>query len=673
MKEYPQEVIPLNRRIIAFAYRFPWWMVFLIGLIIIYGFILITDENRRDIITELSDNVEWTTDELFAVTYEIKTEVLLVDEQYVLFDLQNNRITISTADVIAVDEQGVLECPPDAAANCLNQRGTVVQYRDFRLQEVETPDGFAEFEGVVEPQGRFGFNTPGRLNVTTADGDSFLVPEERVLEEGEAEDFVLACNRVVDIYCENLTGRYVRFELPYVQREALLARIDIVIQHVEDGFQQAIRPTRVLDRREGTVECPDDAPEGCEPFTATFITYPERIIGTQITGNDDERTIRTVEQQTVTIETDRIQEMRVGETIECDKDADRRCQDFEGTVVLAEGATYEGELTFETSRTYKILLPGDDEAIEFNRLDIAEEERDPPACTDADAEACNVTIKLKNSEIGGRIIEQTDDAIILETVPEKTVTLSEDEIYNTVKRTPARCALNNLGACNRGLFLTIIVTLSSYSLALMIGLIIGMFRVSSNPILHNVGAFYVELVRGIPLIVLLFYFAFVIGPLARDVTTSLTGIDFLKPLDRIETAILGDESFLSEAVIGLAFGYGAFTAEVFRAGIESIHRGQMEAARSLGMSYLESMRFVILPQAIRVVLPPLGNEFIAMLKDSALISVLALPELFQVARQIASREFQARPAYTTVAWVYIVLTFMLSMGVRWVERRSRLP
>lgn len=673
MEEYPQEVIPLNRRLIAFAYRFPWWMVFLIGLIIIYGFILLTDDNRRDIITELTDNVEWSTDELYSVTYEVKTEVLLVDEQYVLFDLQNDRITISIDNVIAVEEQGVLECLPDAPANCLNQRGTVVQYRDFRLQEGETPDGLAEFEGVVEPQGRFGFNTPGRLNVTTADGESFLVPEERVLEEGETEDFVLPCNRVVDIYCENLTGRYVRFELPYVEREALLARIDIVIQHVEDGFQQAIRPTRVLDRREDTVECPEDAPVGCEPFTATFITYPERIIGTQITGNDDERTIRTVEQQTVTIDTDRIQDMDVGVTIPCDKEADRRCQDFEGTIVSAEGETFEGELTFETSRTYKILLPGDDEAAEFNRLNIVEEERNPPMCTDSDAEACNITIKLEDSQIGGRIVEQTEDAIVLETVPEKTVTLSEDEIYNTVKRTPARCALNNPTACNRGIFLTIIVTLSSYSLALMVGLIIGLFRVSSNPILHNVGAFYVELVRGIPLLVVLLFFAFVGGFLVRDISTSLIGVDILQPLDKIETAVLGDESFLSEAVIGLAFGYGAFTAEVFRAGIESIHRGQMEAARSLGMSYLESMRFVILPQAIRVVLPPLGNEFIAMLKDSSLISVLALPELLQVARQIASREFQARPAYTTVAWVYIVLTFVLSMGVRWVERRSRLP
>lgn len=651
---------------------FPMWMILLVGLIIFYGFVLITDDNRRDILVELTDNFNTTTEDFYDVTYEVKSEVLLVGEQYVLFDLEGTRITIDKEDVLS-EEEGVLECAENAAENCLNQRGTVVTYRTLRMPDGAEPEGFVEIEGVIEPREGFGINTPGRLNVTVASGEKFLVPEDRALEISDDEDYVLACDRSTDITCTDHVGRYVRFELPYVTGQALLARVDVIIQDPEDGFLQAIRPNRVLERREGTYECPEDAPEGCQSFETTFITYPERIVGTQITRNDEERIVRTLRQQTVTIATERILDTQVGVLVECDRDIDPRCEDFEGTVIVAEGETFNGELSFDTARTYKVVLEGDEESTEFDRLDIAEEERDPAGCTPDDEGACKITIKLKDQTYSGRIVEQTDSSIVLETVPEKTVTLREDEIYREVKQTPASCALNNLGACNRGIWLTIIVTLSAYTLALIIGLLIGMCRVSSNPILHNIGALYVELIRGIPLLVLLIYFAFVVGPLVREVSESLINYDILRPLDHLETTILGDESFLSEAIMGLAVGYGAFTAEVFRAGIESIHRGQMEASRSLGMSYLQSMRYVILPQAIRVVMPPLGNEFIAMLKDSALISVLALPDLFQVARQIASREFQARPSYTTVAWMYILLTFILTRGVRWVERRSRLP
>jgi polar amino acid transport system permease protein len=126
-------------------------------------------------------------------------------------------------------------------------------------------------------------------------------------------------------------------------------------------------------------------------------------------------------------------------------------------------------------------------------------------------------------------------------------------------------------------------------------------------------------------------------------------------------------------VLGLAFGYAAFLAEVFRAGIESIGRGQMEAARSLGMSYPQAMRTVILPQAIRVVLPPLGNDFIAMLKDSALISVLALPDLLQSGRLYITRTFQPIPVYIVVALLYILMTLFLSTIIRSMEKRFKLP
>ena len=116
-----------------------------------------------------------------------------------------------------------------------------------------------------------------------------------------------------------------------------------------------------------------------------------------------------------------------------------------------------------------------------------------------------------------------------------------------------------------------------------------------------------------------------------------------------------------------------YLAEVFRAGIQSIHRGQMEAARSLGMSYFQAMRHVVLPQAIRVVLPPLGNDFIAMLKDSSLISVVALPEILQQGRLWVSRTFRAFEGYNTVALFYLVMTLILSLLVRFIERKTALP
>jgi polar amino acid transport system permease protein len=231
--------------------------------------------------------------------------------------------------------------------------------------------------------------------------------------------------------------------------------------------------------------------------------------------------------------------------------------------------------------------------------------------------------------------------------------------------------LNNPRGCNAGVWLTIIVTLTAYFLALILGLFFGLMRVSSNPLFYHLSTLYVELVRGIPLLVILLYFAFVVGPFMRDSGGPLSTIH--DAISEVEIAVLGEETFLGEAVLGLAIGYGAFLAEVFRAGIQAIARGQMEAARSLGMSYWEAMRYVILPQAVRVVLPPLGNNFIALLKDSALISVLALPDLLQQGRLYITQTFQPIPTYNAVALYYIVLTLLLSLGVRYIERRAKLP
>ena len=122
-------------------------------------------------------------------------------------------------------------------------------------------------------------------------------------------------------------------------------------------------------------------------------------------------------------------------------------------------------------------------------------------------------------------------------------------------------------------------------------------------------------------------------------------------------------------IVGLGIAYGAFESEIFRAGIQSIERGQMEAARALGMNYIQAMRHVILPQAIRRVLPALGNDFIAMLKDSSLVSVLGVSDITQLAKLYASSTFLFFQTYSLLGLIYLTLTITLSRGVRWLEVR----
>ena len=127
--------------------------------------------------------------------------------------------------------------------------------------------------------------------------------------------------------------------------------------------------------------------------------------------------------------------------------------------------------------------------------------------------------------------------------------------------------------------------------------------------------------------------------------------------------------FAARAVIALVIGYSAFIAEIFRAGIESIERGQVEAALSLGMTRWQALRHVVLPQAVRRVLPPLGNDFIAMLKDSSLVSVLGVLDITQSGKLYAASTFLYFQTYNVVAFLYLSMTIVLSLGVRWIEQR----
>ncbi len=224
-----------------------------------------------------------------------------------------------------------------------------------------------------------------------------------------------------------------------------------------------------------------------------------------------------------------------------------------------------------------------------------------------------------------------------------------------------------------GIGITITTTLYAYGIALVLGLVAGLGRISRNVVIRNVATLYVELVRGIPILVLIFYIALVAVPdslgLFKAVGDWLTsvGLGFIGgPLAGINNDSI---SLNMRAIIALSVTYGAFLAEIFRAGIESIGKGQMEAARSLGMSYAQAMRYVVLPQAIRNVLPALGNDFVAMVKDSSLVSMLAVRDITQVARLYAGRTFRFREAYTILAILYLGMTLVLSVLVRILEKR----
>jgi polar amino acid transport system permease protein len=227
-------------------------------------------------------------------------------------------------------------------------------------------------------------------------------------------------------------------------------------------------------------------------------------------------------------------------------------------------------------------------------------------------------------------------------------------------------------AISKGIRITLLVTAAAYSLAVLIGLLVGLARVSSNKVIFNLSSFYVEVIRGVPMLVLLMYIAFVGVPLMISGLNSVG--EWLLSLNVGAGSILAELSTRNvnniwRVIIGLGVAYGAFSAEIFRAGIQSIERGQMEAARALGMTYIQAMRYVILPQAVRRVLPALGNDFIAMLKDSSLVSILGVQDITQLAKLYAASTFLFFQTYSILAFIYLTMTIMLTRVVRWIEAR----
>jgi polar amino acid transport system permease protein len=229
----------------------------------------------------------------------------------------------------------------------------------------------------------------------------------------------------------------------------------------------------------------------------------------------------------------------------------------------------------------------------------------------------------------------------------------------------------------QGIIATLRITFFSFLLATLLGLPTGLARMSKNTLLRNISTLYVEIARGIPLLVLIIYIAYGLFPIFVNLITTmgkwglvlLPVSGFFQSLSAFTIRNVTQEG---RAIIALGIGYGAFEAEVFRAGIQSISKGQMEAAKSLGMTYFQAMRFIVLPQAIRRVLPPLGNDFIACLKDSSLVSVLAVNELTQMGRLRTAGTFRAMETYNMVAFLYLSMTLLLSTVIRWLENRMKI-
>lgn len=200
-----------------------------------------------------------------------------------------------------------------------------------------------------------------------------------------------------------------------------------------------------------------------------------------------------------------------------------------------------------------------------------------------------------------------------------------------------------------GAGVTVQITALSVGFGLLIGMFVGVARLAKLAPIRLLAAVYVDFIRGTPLLVQIFI------------------IYFALPM------VLGTriDPFVA-AITACSINSGAYVAEIFRAGIQSIDKGQMEAGRSLGMSWAQTMRYIIMPQAFKRIIPPLGNEFIAMLKDSSLVSVIGFEELTRRGQLIIARTYGSFEIWLTVAFIYLIMTFTISRLVDYLERRYKI-
>ena len=213
-----------------------------------------------------------------------------------------------------------------------------------------------------------------------------------------------------------------------------------------------------------------------------------------------------------------------------------------------------------------------------------------------------------------------------------------------------------------GIGVTVVVTAASFVLVLLVGLLGGLGRVARSPVLRGLTTLYVEIMRGIPLLVQLLFWYYALPQVIQGLGAAI-GSDALINY-RAEPVVM--------AILGLTIGYGAYMTEVVRAGIQSVPKGQAEAARSLGLTYFQAMRYVVLPQAFRTILPAIGNEFVTLLKDSSLVSVVAVPDLTRRGREFMSMTFIPLETWAMVALLYLIMTLFAARIVNWLERKTKM-
>ena len=206
----------------------------------------------------------------------------------------------------------------------------------------------------------------------------------------------------------------------------------------------------------------------------------------------------------------------------------------------------------------------------------------------------------------------------------------------------------NLKFLMSGYYFTLLLSFTSIFISIAVGLLVALPGLSKNPWLRNFNRVYVEIVRSVPILVLILWVYYGLPP--------MTGLEI---------------NVFWAGVIALAWSDSAFQAEIFRAGIQSIDRGQYEASHSISLNYKDTMRFVILPQAIRRILPALGNQLVYMLKMSSLVSVIGMQELTRKANELVVTEYRPLEIYTILVLEYLVLILVVSAGVRWLERRLK--
>ncbi len=220
-----------------------------------------------------------------------------------------------------------------------------------------------------------------------------------------------------------------------------------------------------------------------------------------------------------------------------------------------------------------------------------------------------------------------------------------------------------------GIGMTVSVTLVAFALASLWGLVIAIMGMADSIVLRQMSRFYVETVRGIPVLVVLFYIAFVGAPAVVSLFNWM--ITPLTQAGWVEAMLVRDFSLTWRAILALTICYAAFLAEIFRAGIEAVDEGQIEAAKALGLNRFQRFRLVIFPQAIRTIFPPLSNDFVSMVKDSSLVSVLGVMDITQLGKVYAAGSFRFFETYSIVAYIYLILTLGLSLVLRRVEKSLR--